>query len=274
MTTVAAIQLCAGDDRAANLDQATSLVREAAARGADTVCLPEMWPFVGPDADKVAGAETLEGPSTSAMRELARALGIWLFPGSFAEQSGVSDRVFNCSPVIDPEGSIIAVYRKIHLFDIDMDGGPRLLETDTVVPGDQAVVVDAAGLTWGLTVCYDLRFPSLYRALRDAGANALLVPAAFTAHTGKAHWEVLLRARAIEQQCYVVAPDQWGRHNPKRESHGHSMIVDPWGSVIARASDGPGLALAALDSDQVARVRDTLPCRSHRRPFEVPEAVD
>ncbi|MBN92908.1 MAG: hydrolase, partial [Deltaproteobacteria bacterium] len=237
MPTVAVAQVCAGADRGANLDQAASLVREAADLGAHTVCLPEMWPFVGPDEDKVAGAETLSGPSMSAMRELARTLGLWLFPGSFAEKSEVEDRVFNCSPVINPEGAVVAVYRKIHLFDIHMDDGPTLLETDTVVPGDQAVVADACGLTWGLTVCYDLRFPSLYKALRDAGAHVLLVPAAFTAHTGKAHWEVLLRARAIEQQCYVVAADQWGRHNPRRESHGQSMIVDPWGAVIARVSD-------------------------------------
>ena len=270
LSRVAVVQVTATADRAANLDTATRLIRESAGYGAETICLPEMWPFIGSDQDKVAGAETLDGPSMSAMRELARETGAWLLPGSFAEQSEVPNRVYNCATVIDPSGEVVAVYRKIHLFDIDLATGPRLMETDTVVPGTQAVLADTAMGRVGLSVCYDLRFPHLYQALREAGAQVLTVPAAFTSHTGKDHWEVLLRARAIEQQCYVVAPDQGGRHNSKRESHGHSMIVDPWGHVVARAPDGPGLAIGTVDLSQLQRIRDQLPCSEHRRDFSRP----
>ncbi len=268
--TIAACQVCAGDDRDANLATAGRLVREAADRGADVVCLPEMWPFVGRDADKIAGAETLDGPSMTAMKTLAQGLGIWLFPGSFAEIAPVPGRVYNCSPCIGPDGAVRAVYRKIHLFDIDMATGPTFQESATVAPGDRAVVAETPFGKFGMTVCYDLRFPALYQALRDAGADVVLVPAAFTATTGKAHWEVLLRARAIEQQVWVVAADQGGRHNPVRVSHGHSMVVDPWGFVVGRCSDGVGVTTAVVDPALTADVRERLPCAEHRRPFEAP----
>ncbi len=264
---VAVVQLCAGADRQANRIAAEAGIREAAVRGAQVVCLPEMWPFIGSDADKVAGAEPLAGPSVSAMQELAQELEIWLFAGSFAECSGRSDRVYNCSPVIDPAGEVVAVYRKIHLFDIDIAGGPCFLESNSVTPGEQLVVVDCPLGRVGLSVCYDLRFPSLYEGLRGAGAEVLMVPAAFTAHTGRAHWELLLRARAVEQQCWVVAADQGGRHNSKRESYGNSMIVDPWGEVAACLASEPGVALADVDASRTARVRRELPCFDHRRSF-------
>ena len=269
-TCFAVVQMTTTDDRAANAAAAEGFVREAAARGADVVCLPEMWPFIGSDADKVAGAETLDGPSTSLMRELAAELGVWIFPGSFAERAPIAGRVYNCSPAIDARGEIAAVYRKLHLFDVDIPGGAVFAESETVTPGDRAVVCDTPFGGVAMTVCYDLRFPALYAALRDAGADVVLVPAAFTAHTGKSHWEVLLRARAIEQQVCVVAADQGGRHNPKRESHGDSMIIDPWGDVVARCSAGPGVALAWVDPARTETVREQLPCHRHRRPFEHP----
>jgi predicted amidohydrolase len=271
--TIAACQVRAGDDRGANLATAGRLVHEAADRGADVVCLPEMWAFIGRDRDKIAGAESLDGPSMTAMQGLAQEHGIWLFPGSFAERSPVPGQVYNCSPAIAPDGSVRAVYRKIHLFDIDMKTGPTFRESATVTPGDRAVVVDTPFGRFGLTVCYDLRFPGLYQALRDAGAEVVLVPAAFTATTGKAHWEVLLRARAIEQQVWVVAADQGGRHNAVRVSHGHSMVVDPWGFVVAQCSEGVGLVTAVIDRGLTSDVRERLPCVDHRRSFQSPAPV-
>lgn len=266
----AVVQMTSTSDRAANREQATRLIRQAADRGAQVICLPEMWPFIGPDADKVGGAETLEGPSTTLMQELATELGVWLFPGSFAERTEVPGRVHNCATAIDDQGAIRAVYRKLHLFDIDIPGGAVFAESDTVTPGTRAVIADTPFGRVGMTVCYDLRFPGLYTALRDGGADVVLVPAAFTAHTGKSHWEVLLRARAIEQQVWVLAPDQAGWHNPARESHGHSLAIDPWGDVVARCSAGPGVTLAWVDLEQVRTVREQLPCRGHRRDFERP----
>lgn len=262
---LAVVQLCSGDDRAANRKAVTARVREAAVAGAEVVCLPEMWPFIGSDAAKVAGAEALDGPSVSLLRDLAVELGVWLFAGSFAERSEAPGRVYNTSPVINPAGELVAVYRKIHLFDIDIAGGPSFLESATVTPGDKLVVVDSPLGRVGLSVCYDLRFPLLYELLREAGADVLMVPAAFTAHTGRAHWELLLRARAVEQQCWVVAADQGGHHNPRRESYGNSMIVDPWGEVQARLGTRPGLALATVDPGRTAKVRRDLPSLAHRR---------
>jgi len=262
---VAAVQLRAGDDRRANLSAASEAIREAAGAGAQVVCLPEMWPFIGSDSAKVAGAEDLDGPSISAMADLAQGLGVWLFAGSFAERCEVPDRVYNSSPVIDPDGEVVAVYRKVHLFDIDLAAGPTFAESDTVCPGDRLVVVDCPLGLVGLTVCYDLRFPELYERLGRAGAEVFMVPAAFTAHTGRAHWELLLRARAVEQQCWVIAADQGGHHNPRRESYGNSMIVDPWGVVVCRLGMEPGLALAEVDRGRTDQVRRELPCLSHRR---------
>jgi predicted amidohydrolase len=264
---VAAVQLCATADRKANLERAEGLVALAARRGAGLVVLPEMWGFIGDEDDKVHNAEELGGASMTAAAQWARTHGIWLHAGSFAERCPEPRRVWNTSVVFDPEGAARAVYRKIHLFDIDVPGGVTARESDTVAPGDRAVVVSTPWGTFGLAICYDLRFPALFASLRSAGAEAILLPAAFTAHTGKDHWEVLLRARAIEQQCWVVAPNQGGWHNKIRQSHGHSMIIDPWGLVVARASDGPGLSVAELDVARARRVRAELPCGQQRRFF-------
>ena len=266
----AVAQMTSTGDRDANLASATSLVRDAAGLGVRMLFLPEMWPFIGSDAAKVAGAQELDGPIVTRMRELARELRIWLQPGTFAERSPEEGRVYNTATVIRSDGELEAVYRKIHLFDIDLPGGAVLMESETVVAGDRAVVAETPFGRLGLTICYDLRFADLYRALRDGGAEIVAVPAAFTAHTGKDHWEVLLRARAIEQQVWIVAADQGGRHNSRRASHGHSMIIDPWGHVVARCSDGPGLALARVDVARVGRVRTALPCADHRRAFQEP----
>jgi predicted amidohydrolase len=270
VTRFSVVQVTATDDREANLRIASDLVRRAAGAGAEVVCLPEMWPYIGSDAGKISGAESLDGPSMSVMQDLASSLGLWLLPGSFAEVSEVPGRVYNTSVVFDPSGKLRAVYRKLHLFDVDVPGGAVFKESDTVAAGDQAVVVDSEVGRLGLSICYDLRFPALYQGLRRAGAEVVLVPAAFTAHTGKDHWEVLLRARAIEQQVWVVAANQCGHHNPKRESHGHSMIVDPWGHVVARVSDGPGFAIADIDLAQVERVRREIPCARHERTWQGP----
>ena len=266
----AVCQMTTTDDRARNRRVAEDLVRRAADRGADAICLPEMWPFIGADRDQYAHAEGLDGPSTTAMRALAQELGVWLFPGSFAERSAAPNRVHNTATAIAPDGEIAAVYRKLHLFDVAVPNGATFTESDTVVAGDRAVVVDTPFGRVGLTICYDLRFPMLYQALRDAGADLVLVPAAFTALTGKDHWELLIRARAVENQVYVVAAEQWGQHNRPRRSHGHSMIVDPWGHVVAQASEQEGIALGLVDPDFLSRVRAQLPCHRHKRGFEAP----
>jgi deaminated glutathione amidase len=266
----AVCQLTTTADRARNRRVAESLVRQAADRGAEAICLPEMWPFIGPDEDKVRGAETLEGPSMELMRGLAQELGVWLFPGSFAEQAEDPGLVYNTATAIDPSGDVVAAYRKLHLFDMAVPNGATFTESDSVAAGDRAVLVDTPFGRVGLTICYDLRFPMLYQSLRDAGADVILVPSAFTAMTGKEHWELLIRARAVENQVYVVAAEQWGQHNSGRRSHGHSIIVDPWGHVVGQASEGEGIGLGLLDPGFTARVRQQLPCHGHKRAFEAP----
>ena len=270
MTFVAAVaQMTTTNDRAANRATAEALVRRAAQRGAQVVTLPEMWPFIGNNVQRLRDAEGLDGPTVGLLSDLAQELGIWLFGGSFAERAPDGDRVYNTAVAHGPDGALVGVYRKIHLFDIDVPGGAQFVESDDVAPGDRAVIVDTPLGTFGMTTCYDLRFPHLYQQLRDAGVDFVTVPSAFTAHTGKAHWEVLLRARAIEQQMYVLAPDQAGRHNSVRESHGHSMIVDPWGLVVARCSDGTSVAMAEIDRERMLTIRRQLPCNGHRRAFTV-----
>ncbi len=269
----AVCQITSTDDRARNRRVASELVRRAAGHGAQVVCLPEMWPFIGPEHDKVAGAESLEGPSMSAMRDLAQELGIWLFPGSFAERADDPTRVFNTATALAPDGGLRGVYRKLHLFDVDVPNGAVFTESDTVQAGDQAVVVDTPFGRMGMSICYDVRFPMLYQSLRDAGADVILVPSAFTALTGKEHWELLIRARAVENQVYVVAAEQWGQHNAARRSHGHSMIVDPWGHIVAQCSEQEGVASTVTDPAYLAKVRQQVPCHGHKRPFEAPSLV-
>jgi predicted amidohydrolase len=267
MFLAAAVQLTCTSDQRANLASAEALIRRAAAYGARFIATPENTNFLGPHAAKVTGAETLEGPTCTRFAALASELGLHLLLGSFNERSDDPSRCYNTSVLFGPDGRRIEAYRKIHLFDVDVSPEVRFLESDTVVPGVEPVVADTELATIGMSVCYDLRFPELYRRLRDRGATVLTVPSAFTLITGKDHWESLIRARAIETQCYVIAPGQHGRHDDGglRESWGHSMIVDPWGHVIGMASDGPGLALAEIDLERVQRVRSGMPVARHRR---------
>jgi len=190
---------------------------------------------------------------------------MWVLAGSFHETGPDESHTFNTSLVFDRSGSLAATYRKIHLFDIDIPGRASYQESDSVAPGDQVVTVDIDGVRVGLTICYDLRFPELFRQLAVAGAQVLAVPAAFTTHTGRDHWEVLLRARAIESQCYVVAAGQSGDHDPGKSCFGRSMVIDPWGTVVAQVSDGVGLAVADIDLDRLARIRQEVPSLANRR---------
>jgi predicted amidohydrolase len=269
----AVVQLTSTSDETANWDAARRLVERAAAHGARLVATPENTNYLGPHEEKVRRAEPLDGPTVGRFAELARRLGIHLLLGSFNERSDEPSRCYNTSVLLGPEGQLLAVYRKLHLFDVDVPGGVRFAESATCKPGDPAdpshglVVADTPLGRLGLTICYDLRFAELYRRLADMGADLLAVPSAFTLATGKDHWEPLLRARAIENQCFVLAPAQHGRHDDGglRESYGHAMIVDPWGLPLATAADGPGLAIAEIDLERTAQVRRAIPVRQHRR---------
>jgi predicted amidohydrolase len=262
------VQLRSTDDVSANLATCSELAARAASEGAQLVVLPECFSFLGRrEGDKLAMAESLDGkgPVMSTLRELATKHGIWIVGGGTPELvPGDARRTYNSAIAIDPRGELVARYRKIHLFDIDIPGGATLRESDSTAPGDELVVVDIGGAPVGVSICYDIRFPELYRQLvKDMGAEVLLVPAAFTAHTGAAHWHLLLRARAIEDQAWVVAAAQWGKHNEKRESYGHSLVVDPWGTVVGEQADGEGVVMSTLDGAVVAKRRTQMPCLSH-----------
>jgi predicted amidohydrolase len=259
----AAVQMSSGADRAANLVRAEMLVREAAARGARLVVLPEVFAWRGPRDEEPARVEPIPGPTSDAMAALAKACGIHLCAGSLLERGPDDRRAYNTSCLFDPDGRLVARYRKRHLFDVDLPGRVSVRESDTRVPGDDAIVADTALGRLGLSICYDLRFPELYRELVAGGAEVLLIPSAFTFHTGAMHWEPLCRARAIENQCYVVAPNQTGQSPHGFADWGNSLIADPWGRVVARASDGEGIALAEVDRSYLARVRRELPCLDH-----------
>jgi predicted amidohydrolase len=265
---VAAVQLCSTHDLAANLARCAELTAQAAADGAQLVVLPECFSFLGrAEGDKLAIAEALDGtgPVMGSLREFATRHGVWITGGGTPERvHGDARRTYNTAVTIDPRGELVARYRKIHLFDVAIPGGAVIRESDGTAPGDELVVIDVAGAAVGISICYDVRFPELYRRLvKDMGAEVLLVPAAFTAHTGAAHWHLLLRARAIEDQTWVVAPAQWGRHSEKRESYGHTMIVDPWGTIVGERAEGDGVVIATLDGAAVARRRTQMPCLSH-----------
>jgi len=266
----AAVQLTSTSDEEANWRTARRLIERAADYGARFVGTPENTNYLGPHAEKVHRAEPLDvehGKTCRRFSRLAAELGIHLLLGSFNERSDDPKRCYNTSVLFGPEGDLLAAYRKIHLFDVDVSDEVRFLESDTVVPGDQVVVAETPLVRFGMTVCYDLRFPELYRRLRDGGAEVITIPSAFTLTTGRAHWYPLQRARAIETQCWVFSPAQHGKHDDGglRESYGHAMIVDPWGQVVATASDGPGLALAEIDTDRVHQVRRGMPVADHRR---------
>jgi predicted amidohydrolase len=262
---VALVQLDATDDVGANIAAAVALADEAAAGGARLVALPEYLQYRGPDESFRASARPIPGPHTDPFADVARRRGAWILVGSTAETSGDLERPYNTSTLIAPDGSIAAIYRKIHLFDVAVDDGPSDTESARVTPGDRLVTADVDGVTLGLTICYDLRFPELYRALALAGAQVLTVPANFTERTGRDHWEVLLRARAIENGAYVLAPSQIGGP-PGQPAYGHAMVIDPWGIVIAQAPDRVGIVRADIDTDRVTAVRRQIPALANRRP--------
>jgi len=262
---VAAVQLNSNGDKERNLAAAERLVRAAAADGAEFVALPEKWNLLADGEELVAGAEPLDGPSLTTARGWARDLGIHLLAGSISERGEEGEKASNTSVLIGPDGEDLAVYRKIHMFDVDA-GGVSYRESEHEQAGSEPVVAPVGDLIAGLTVCYDLRFPELFRILALRGARLIAVPSAFTLATGRDHWEVLLRARAIEDQVFVVAPNQSGEAPPHYSSFGRSMIVDPWGVVLATAPDGEGFVAADLDLAAQDRVRESLPSLANRQP--------
>ena len=263
----AAVQLDSTADRGRNLERTERLVRAAAGDGATLVVLPEHFDLRGRDEDYAREAEPLDGPTVTRMRELARELSIDLVAGSFSERRPGHEKPSNTSLHLGPDGELHGLYRKIHLFDVVV-GETEYRESDAGEPGDELVVSDAAdGTRLGLTVCYDVRFPELYRILTLQGALVITVPANFTRVTGAAHWEVLLRARAVENQVFVIAPGQAGEYPPGMPAYGNSMIVDPWGEILARASgDGETFVAAELDFHRQAEVREQLPSLANRVP--------
>jgi predicted amidohydrolase len=261
---VACVQMSSRADKAANLERAEALVARAAATGADVVVLPEKWNLIGNAEALHAGAEPLEGESVSAMSAWARRHGITLVGGSITERREGREKLSNTCFVLDPEGELAAVYRKIHLFDVEV-GGLVYRESDAEEPGDEPVVVDVEGWPTGLTICYDVRFPELYRILALQGAELVTVPAHFTLYTGKDHWELLLRARAVENQYFVAAAAQIGETLPGRLSYGRSLIADPWGTVVAMAPDEETVIAAELDRRRLEDVRAKLPSLASRQ---------
>jgi deaminated glutathione amidase len=266
---VSAVQLNATDDTERNLARADRLVRAAAAQGAELVVLPEKWSVFGNGEVILAGAQPLDGPCIEWARATARELGIDLVAGSIAERIEGEEKGANTSVHVNPEGEIAAVYRKLHMFDVEVDG-VVYAESEHEEPGDHVVVSELAGGTpIGLSICYDLRFPELYRALVAEGAEVLSLASAFTLPTTRDHWEVLVRARAIENQCFVVAANQIGNHPGGYRSGGRSTIVDPWGVVLATAPDSETAIVADLDFDNLRDIRRRLPALAHRRRPEV-----
>jgi len=274
MLTAAVLQLTSQDDVAKNLARVADLAGEAARAGAQVVVLPENFAYFGDEDGKRAIAEKADGkgPILTAIAALAKEHGVHVVAGGMPEKSEDPQRPYNASVLVDPTGHVVAVYRKVHLFDVDLADGTSLRESDSTSAGHDpgmACVVRVRDVQVGMTVCYDLRFPELFRALERRGARVLTVPSAFTLTTGKDHWHVLLRARAIENQCFVLAAAQHGKHVSKggkvRQTYGKSLIVDPLGDVLAQAGEGEGFALARLDFAYQDKVRAQLPCLAHRR---------
>jgi predicted amidohydrolase len=263
---VAAVQLNSTADQVANMAQADRFTRAAAADGATLVVLPEKWTAMGSEEDLRAGAETLDGAAVGWARAIARELRIELVAGSILERVPGQAKLANTSVHVDPRGELIAAYRKVHMFDVEV-GGHRYDESELEEPGDELVVSQTAdGVELGLSICYDLRFPELYRILAVRGARILTLPAAFTLTTTRDHWEVLVRARAIENQAFVIAANQFGEHPAGQHSGGRSMIVDPWGLVLAQAPDSEGHIVAELDLERQLEIRTRLPSLANRRP--------
>lgn len=272
---MAALQMNSTPEVGRNVEVAERLVRRAAGAGAELCALPEKWSALGPPEALEAAAEPLDGPILTAASSWARELGIWLLAGSIVERSEAEETLHNTSVLIDPGGAIVGAYRKVHMFDVDV-GGVRYRESELETPGTEVVLADAGPVRLGMTVCFDLRFPELYRILTLHGAGVIACPSAFTMETGRDHWEVLLRARAVENQVFMIAPGQIGEAPPHYRSYGRSMIVDPWGTVLACAPDeSEATALCDLDLDRLERVRERMPMLANRRPavYEWPDRV-
>ena len=264
---VAAVQINTQHDKDHNLRRTEELIDEAASYGARLVALPEYVSFMGPKDQHASIAEDIPGPTTERFAAKARQHDIYLLGGSIHEATSTPGKFYNTSVLVGPDGALLAKYRKIHLFDIDITENVSANESATILPGDEIVTAEIDSHRAGLSICYDLRFPELYRQMALAGAQILFVPAAFTMFTGKDHWHVLLRARAIENQAYVIAPGQVGKHQPNDQAcYGHSVIIDPWGTVIADAPDKEGVIVADLDFDYLNKVRKQLPSLANRRP--------
>jgi predicted amidohydrolase len=261
----AVVQMSSGEQPVENLARAGALVEQAVAAGAQLVALPEMFACLGRSAAMVATAEAIPGPTSEALCALARRLSITLVAGSFCERSPDATKCFNTSLLIGPDGTILAQYRKRHLFDLEIPGQVSCRESNWLLPGDAISATETPCGRIGQAICYDVRFPELFRELVDLGCDLFCIPAAFTLATGRDHWEVLLRARAIENQCFVIAPNQYGQHAPGLTTYGRSMIIDPWGTVLATAADGEGVTLAEIDLSRVTQVRERLPALTHRR---------
>ena len=261
----AAIQMTAGSDKAANLATAERLIRAAVSHGATLIALPEMFNWRGKRSEEHTAAESIQGESISLMVRLASELKLHIVAGSITERAEGNEKNYNTSLIVGPDGALMGIYRKIHLFDVDLPGRVTVKESESKLPGAETVCVGTTAGAIGLSVCYDLRFPELYRRLAFAGAKIITVPSCFTFPTGEAHWESLLRARAIENQTYVIAPAQFGPNVHGFSDYGNSMIVDPWGRVLARASDNECVVMAAIDLHYLDRVRQQLPSLAHAR---------
>jgi len=262
---IAAIQMNSREDKEKNVQKAEKLIDEAANKGVKVVALPEMFNFLGPDKEFLSQAENIPGPTIERMSNKATKHKLYILCGSILEKSKELDKVFNTSVLIDPQGEIISRYRKIHLFNLEIKGGPLYRESTFVQPGREIVTIDTKRTNFGLSICYDLRFPELYRKLTFNGARVIFIPAAFTLHTGKDHWEPLIRARAIENQAYIVAPAQVGSHLPGKQCYGKSMIVDPWGIIMSKASDREMVIYAEIDFPYQDEIRGKLPSLLNRR---------
>jgi len=268
----ACAQLTSTPDMTANIATACDLAREARDAGADLVALPENVALLAPGADmRAAAVSEADHPALAAFRDLAREIGVWLLAGSLAVRHG--EKLANRSLLIDPRGDVVARYDKIHMFDVDLPGGESYRESKNYAHGDAARLAQTPWGPLGLTICYDMRFAHLYRTLAQAGAALFTVPSAFTRPTGRAHWHVLLRARAIETGGFVIAPAQCGTHYGKRQTYGHSLIVDPWGEVLAEAGEEPGVIVAEIDMSRVAEARAMVPSLEHDQTFTPPTTI-
>ncbi|MBI4853921.1 MAG: carbon-nitrogen hydrolase family protein [Acidobacteria bacterium] len=264
---VAVVQLNSTDKVSDNLKRTEKLIRQASLRGAQLVALPENFAYLRSESEAIEYCQTLDGELVAWIKDLAKSLQLFILAGSFPEKIENSEKIANTSLMIDPQGNILAQYRKIHLFDATLADGTVLMESRYVEAGNKLMCVEVANYKMGLTICYDLRFPELYRKLTQAGAKVIFVPSAFTLQTGRDHWEALLRARAIENQVYIVAPAQFGQHTLHRASYGRAMIIDPWGIVLAKAPDKECIIMAELDFDYLEQIRIRMPCQQHIKLF-------